>query len=90
MKLFEDSFKFCKILTHTTELSFATMLNGMDYDSLKKLWEFLKHDNTKRDLKLEKVASFGKALNRIKNTHKKNNNNNSNNNCFRSWESWRR
>ena len=63
MKLFEDTFKFCKHMTHITELSFSTMLKNMDVGGLKALLDFLKHDTTKRELKLEKVATFGKDQN---------------------------
>ena len=62
MKNFENAFKFCKLMTHATELSFEKHLGGMDSDALDKLLAFMKHDQTKKDLKLLKVFNFGKDL----------------------------
>ena len=61
MKLFEETFKFCKRMTHVTELSFSTMLKNMDVGGLKALLDFLKRDTTKRELKLEKGPLLGRT-----------------------------
>ena len=57
--LFESAFRFSKYVTHKSEISFEKMLSSMSVDKLTELFNFLKHDTTKKDLKLLKLASYG-------------------------------
>ena len=59
-KIFEDAYKFCGTVTHVTELSFEKQLQNMEIEGLEQLSQFLKHDRTKNELKLMKVAEFAK------------------------------
>ena len=69
--LFTNVFNHSEAVTRTTSVNFQSMLKTMPLNDLKSLYEYLKHDRSKKEMKIQKVAEWCKEIKELLEVQKK-------------------
>ena len=69
--LFTNVFIHSEAVTRTTSVNFQSMLKTMSLNDLQSLYEYLKHDRSKKEMKIQKVAEWCKEIKELLEVQKK-------------------
>ena len=69
--LFTNVFNHSEAVTRTTSVNFQSMLKTMSLNDLQSLYEYLKHDRSKKEMKIQKVAEWCKEIKELLEVQKK-------------------
>ena len=69
--LFASVFNHSEAVNRTTSVSFTNMLKTMPLNDLKSLYEYLAHDRSKKDMKMQKVPEWCKEIKELIEVQKK-------------------
>ena len=69
--LFASVFNHSEAVNRTTSVSFTNMLKTMPLNDLKSLYEYLAHDRSKKDTKMQKVPEWCKEIKELIEVQKK-------------------
>ena len=69
--LFTNVFNHSEAVTRTTSVNFQSMLKTMPLNDLKSLYEYLVHDRSKKDMKIQKVSEWCKEIKELLEVQKK-------------------
>ena len=69
--LFTNVFNHSEAVTRTTSVNFQSMLKTMPLNDLKSLYEYLMHDRSKKEMKIQKVAEWCKEIKELIEVQKK-------------------
>ena len=69
--LFTNVFNHSEAVTRTTSVNFQSMLKTMPLNDLQSLYEYLKHDRSKKEMKIQKVAEWCKEIKELLEVQKK-------------------
>ena len=69
--LFASVFNHSEAVNRTTSVSFTNLLKTMPLNDLKSLYEYLMHDHSRKDMKLQKVPEWCKEIKELIEVQKK-------------------
>ena len=69
--LFTNVFKHSEAVTRTTSVNFQSMLKTMPLNDLKSLYEYLMHDHSRKDMKLQKLTEWCTEIKELVTVQKK-------------------
>jgi len=69
--LFTNVFKHSETANRTTSVNFQSMLKTMPLNELQSLYDYLKHDRSKKEMKIQKVAEWCKEIKELLEVQKK-------------------
>ena len=69
--LFTSVFNHSEAANRTTSVNFQSLLKTMPLNDLKSLYEYLSHDRSKKEMKIQKVAEWCKEIKELLEVQKK-------------------
>ena len=69
--LFASVFNHSEAVNRTTSVNFQSMLKTMPLNDLKSLYEYLVHDRSKKDMKIQRVSEWCKEIKELLEVQKK-------------------
>ena len=71
VNLFTNVFAHSEAINRTTSVNFMSMLKTMQISDLRSLYEYLVHDRSKKDMKIQKVSDWCKETKELDTVQKK-------------------